>query len=120
VGSPKKPSLLEYKPQDYGEDPIAVRDTDQYTDEYVRGFVEKWDELIDWDQRAESEGSFFIDALRDRGVRRVLDVATAPLPDDSALKADIMDRAAYMRLFTMGVILLLVLRFSPRGLLPER
>lgn len=69
-------SLLEYKPQDYGGDPTAVRKTDQYTDEYVRGFVEKWDELIDWDQRAESEGSFFIEQLRERGVKRVLDVAT--------------------------------------------
>jgi pseudouridine kinase len=28
--------------------------------------------------------------------------------------------AAHMRLLTMGVILLLVLRFSPRGLIPER
>lgn len=68
--------LLEYKPQEYGEDPTAVRSTDQYTDEYVRGFVEKWDDLIDWDQRAQSEGSFFIEALRERGVKRVLDVAT--------------------------------------------
>lgn len=69
-------SLLAYRTQDYGEDPTAVRSTDQYTDEYVRGFVEKWDELIDWEARAETEGSFFIEALRQRGVRRVLDVAT--------------------------------------------
>ena len=68
-------SLLEYKDQQYGDDPTAVRDTDQYTDEYVRGFVEKWDDLIDWDQRAQSEGSFFIEELRKRGVQRVLDVA---------------------------------------------
>ncbi len=73
---PQEKSLLEYKPQDYGVEPTAVRDTDQYTDEYVRGFVEKWDELIDWDQRAESEGSFFIEQLRERGVKRILDVAT--------------------------------------------
>ncbi|MDP6582606.1 MAG: class I SAM-dependent methyltransferase, partial [Vicinamibacterales bacterium] len=69
-------SLLEYQSQDYGQRPTAVRSTDQYTDEYVRGFVEKWDELIDWDQRAESEGEFFIETLRERGVQRVLDVAT--------------------------------------------
>lgn len=69
-------SLLEYRQQDYGQDPIAVRDTDQYTDEYVRGFVEKWDALIDWDRRAETEGAFFIEALRERGAKRVLDVAT--------------------------------------------
>ena len=67
---------MEYRPQDYGKNPTAVRDTDQYTDEYVRGFVEKWDDLIDWDQRAESEGAFFIEILREHGVKRVLDVAT--------------------------------------------
>ncbi|MDJ0931497.1 class I SAM-dependent methyltransferase [Breoghania sp.] len=39
-------------------------------------FVEKWDELIDWDARAESEGQFFVDVLRARGKETVLDVAT--------------------------------------------
>jgi branched-chain amino acid transport system permease protein len=39
---------------------------------------------------------------------------------DGALKSHLMDSAAHMRLFTMGVILLLVLRFSPRGLIPEK
>lgn len=62
--------------QDYGENPTEVRDTDQYTDEYVSGFVDKWDELIDWDARAKSEGDFFIQALKDRGAKRILDVAT--------------------------------------------
>jgi len=76
VASRVKESLLDYKPQEYGEDPTAVRDTDKYTTEYVRGFVEKWDDLIDWEQRAETEGSFFIEELRSRGVERVLDVAT--------------------------------------------
>ncbi|QDV42786.1 Glycine/sarcosine N-methyltransferase [Stieleria neptunia] len=68
--------LLEYKSQDYGTDPTEVRSTDTYTDEYVRGFVEKWDELIDWQQRWESEGDFFIEQLKAHGVKRVLDVAT--------------------------------------------
>lgn len=62
--------------QDYGEDPITVRESDHYREEYVKGFVEKWDELIDWDARAESEGQFFIDILRARGKTDVLDVAT--------------------------------------------
>jgi sarcosine/dimethylglycine N-methyltransferase len=62
--------------QAFGSNPITVRDTDHYTDEYVKGFVEKWDELIDWRRRYESEGTFFIDLLRSRGVRTVLDVAT--------------------------------------------
>jgi len=61
--------------QNYGKDPLSVRDTDKYLSEYVRGFVDKWDELIDWDQRAESEGRFFIDVLKARGKETVLDVA---------------------------------------------
>lgn len=62
--------------QDYGANPIGVRETDKYVSEYVRGFVDKWDELIDWEQRAESEGRFFIDTLKARGKETVLDVAT--------------------------------------------
>lgn len=38
--------------------------------------MEKWDELIDWDARASSEGEFFIEELRRRGARKILDVAT--------------------------------------------
>jgi SAM-dependent methyltransferase len=64
------------KGQGFGHRPLEVRQTDHYQAEYVRAFVHKWDELIDWDARAESEGSFFIDRLRDRGAKRVLDVAT--------------------------------------------
>lgn len=62
--------------QNYGKDPLAVRSTEKYQTEYVKSFVEKWDELIDWDARAKSEGDFFIDLLRKRGVKKVLDVAT--------------------------------------------
>ncbi|MQA62155.1 MAG: methyltransferase domain-containing protein [Actinophytocola sp.] len=62
--------------QDFGANPLEVRDTDHYTDEYVKGFVEKWDDLIDWKRRYVSEGSFFIDLLKSRGVESVLDVAT--------------------------------------------
>ncbi len=61
--------------QAYGEDPLADRETDLYRGEYVMSFVEKWDELIDWRGRAESEGQFFIDILRARGKETVLDVA---------------------------------------------
>jgi glycine/sarcosine N-methyltransferase len=64
------------KTQEYGKNPIAVRKTDKYKSEYIQGFVDKWDELIDWDRRAEAEGSFFIDTLKERGAKRVLDVAT--------------------------------------------
>ncbi|WP_290753184.1 class I SAM-dependent methyltransferase [Henriciella sp.] len=62
--------------QDYGDDPLAVRETDTYQDEYIEGFVDKWDSLIDWDSRAEGEGQFFVDILRGRGKQTVLDVAT--------------------------------------------
>ncbi|MCT8160481.1 branched-chain amino acid ABC transporter permease [Pseudoruegeria sp. SHC-113] len=47
-------------------------------------------------------------------------VLTSGMAEDSALRAHLLDSAAHMRLLTMGVILLLVLRFSPRGLIPER
>ena len=50
----------------------------------------------------------------------LMQLLTAGLPEDSGLRAHLLDSAAYMRLLTMGVILLLVLRFSPRGLIPER
>jgi len=63
------------KEQDYGDDPLSVRKTDQYKGEYVTSFVDKWDELIDWDARAESEGRFFIEKLKERGAKRILDVA---------------------------------------------
>lgn len=62
--------------QEFGADPLQIRDTDHYTNEYVKGFVEKWDELIDWKKRYESEGRFFVDLLKSRGVKSVLDVAT--------------------------------------------
>jgi branched-chain amino acid transport system permease protein len=38
---------------------------------------------------------------------------------DGWLKTHLIESAAHMRLLTMGVVLLLVLRFSPRGLMPE-
>ncbi|MBA8824394.1 sarcosine/dimethylglycine N-methyltransferase [Saccharopolyspora lacisalsi] len=62
--------------QAFGDNPTEVRDTDHYTHEYVGGFVDKWDDLIDWKKRYESEGQFFVDQLKARGVQSVLDVAT--------------------------------------------
>ncbi|MCU9837127.1 MULTISPECIES: branched-chain amino acid ABC transporter permease [Ruegeria] len=50
----------------------------------------------------------------------LMNVITFGLPEGSALKSHLIDSAAHMRLLTMGVILLLVLRFSPRGLIPEK
>ncbi|MFT7594445.1 MAG: branched-chain amino acid transport system permease protein [Paracoccaceae bacterium] len=50
----------------------------------------------------------------------LMQVITLGLSEGSALKSHLIDSAAHMRLLTMGVILLLVLRFSPRGLIPEK
>ena len=62
--------------QDYKGNPIANRKTDLYKEEYVHSFVRKWDELIDWDARGTTEGNFFIRLLKERGAKRILDVAT--------------------------------------------
>ena len=62
--------------QVYTDDPLETRETDQYRNEYILRFVDKWDALIDWEARAKSEGSFFHDLLASRGKRTVLDVAT--------------------------------------------
>ncbi|MEO0390898.1 MAG: branched-chain amino acid ABC transporter permease [Pseudomonadota bacterium] len=50
----------------------------------------------------------------------LMQTITAGMPDGSDLKDHLLDSAAHMRLLTMGLVLLLVLRFSPRGLIPER
>ncbi|MBL4767918.1 MAG: branched-chain amino acid ABC transporter permease, partial [Rhodobacteraceae bacterium] len=50
----------------------------------------------------------------------VMQVITSGMADDSGLKIHLINSAAHMRLLTMGVILLMVLRFSPRGLIPEK
>ena len=50
----------------------------------------------------------------------VIDLVTSGMADGSWLKAHLQGSVQHMRLLTMGVILLLVLRFAPRGLLPER
>jgi branched-chain amino acid transport system permease protein len=46
--------------------------------------------------------------------------ATSGLHADSSLKASLIDSAPQMRFLVMGTVLLLILRFSPRGILPEK
>ena len=46
--------------------------------------------------------------------------ATSALHPDSTLKASLIDSAPQMRFLVMGTVLLLILRFSPRGILPEK
>ena len=50
----------------------------------------------------------------------LMNILSSGLEDGSPIKDWMMESAAHMRLLTMGVVLLLVLRFSPRGLIPER
>ena len=50
---------------------------------------------------------------------RLMEVVTAPLSPDSPLRTHLLSSAAHMRPIVMGLILLLVLRFAPRGLIPE-
>jgi branched-chain amino acid transport system permease protein len=52
--------------------------------------------------------------------KTMMDVVTLPMPDDWWLKTHLLESVQHMRLLAMGVVLLLVLRFAPRGLLPER
>lgn len=49
----------------------------------------------------------------------LMDVLTAGMAEDNPVRAHLLESAAHMRLMTMGLILLLVLRFTPRGLIPE-
>ncbi len=50
----------------------------------------------------------------------LMNLITAGMEDGYWLKSHLIESAAHMRLLTMGMILLLVLRFSPRGLIPEK
>lgn len=49
--------------------------TDWYKEEYGEAFVDKWDELINWQQREKGEQEFFVEELAKRGAKKVLDVA---------------------------------------------
>ena len=49
----------------------------------------------------------------------LIDNATAWLGSDNAIRLHLMNGAQHMRLFLMGLVLLLVMRFSPGGILPK-
>ena len=49
-----------------------------------------------------------------------LNIATAWMAEENAVRLHLLEHASHMRLLMMGMILLLVLRFSPKGLLPEQ
>tara|TARA_Y100001968_G_scaffold215155_1_gene197919 strand:- start:229 stop:1179 length:951 start_codon:yes stop_codon:yes gene_type:complete len=51
--------------------------------------------------------------------RWLIDGVTTWMGDSHPLRLHLIESAAYMRPIAMGVVLLLVLRFSPQGLIPE-
>ncbi|MGB2302285.1 MAG: branched-chain amino acid ABC transporter permease [Candidatus Puniceispirillaceae bacterium] len=50
----------------------------------------------------------------------LISTITATMDDASPLKIHLLESAAHMRLMTMGIVMLLVLRFAPQGLIPEQ
>ncbi|MBG6178608.1 branched-chain amino acid transport system permease protein [Labrenzia sp. EL_132] len=50
----------------------------------------------------------------------LIDVLTLGIGEESALRQHLVHNAAQMRLVVMGLLLLVVMRFMPLGLLPER
>ena len=50
----------------------------------------------------------------------LVDLITAPMDPDSPIRLHLLDSVAQMRLLTMGLFLLLMLRFYPRGMIPEK
>jgi len=68
-------------------------------------------------------GGFSILLLWDWGEQLglwMMQVLTWPLADDIWLKDHLISNAPHMRLMMIGIVLLLILRFSPRGLIPEK
>jgi len=56
--------------------PEKVKESDFYKKQYSEDFVDKWDDLIDWEGRTEGEGEFFIEEMKKRNAQKILDVAT--------------------------------------------
>ena len=50
----------------------------------------------------------------------LVDLITTPMDPDSPIRLHLLDSVAQMRLLTMGFFLLLMLRFYPRGMIPEK
>ena len=49
----------------------------------------------------------------------LMNFITSGLSQDNPLRIHLLENAAHMRLMTMGLVLLLTLRFAPKGLIPE-
>ena len=52
--------------------------------------------------------------------RWLMDTVTSGLAADNSIRQHLLAQAAHTRLIMMGMALLLMLRFAPRGLIPER
>ena len=50
----------------------------------------------------------------------LIDALTSELDPQSVVRAHLLEGAAHMRLMTVGIILLLTLRYAPEGLIPEK
>ena len=50
----------------------------------------------------------------------LMSLITSGLSENSSLRENMIENAPHLRLFIMGFVLLLTMRFKPRGLLPER
>ena len=50
----------------------------------------------------------------------LMQMLTSGMVEDNVLRLHLLDSVAHMRLLTMGLILILVLRFAPKGLIPEK
>ncbi len=61
---------------------------DLYKEQYSPEFAGRWDELIDWQRRAEAENNFFQDILKSYGVETVLDIVCGTGYHSVTLKAD--------------------------------
>ena len=50
----------------------------------------------------------------------LIDTLTSGMDPASAVRAHLLEGAAHMRLMTVGIVLLVTLRFAPKGLIPEK
>ena len=50
----------------------------------------------------------------------LIQILTSGMAEDNGLRLHLLESVAHMRLLTMGLILILVLRFAPKGLIPEK
>ena len=67
---------------------------DLYKEQYSPEFARRWDELIDWQRRAETEKNFFQDILNGHKVETVLDIACGTGFHSVTLKVDGFDVTA--------------------------